>query len=76
MRKISLKLESLAVESFVTSPVIVSAGTVQAHEDEAAGAATLRLCTQGCTLYSCPVQNTEYASCQIYCDCTVKGSPC
>ncbi len=71
MRKIALKLDTLAVESFHTAAHVIAVGTVHAHND-----ALTQLCTRLCTAYSCPVQNTEPASCQYACDCTVKGSPC
>ncbi|HET7234016.1 MAG TPA: hypothetical protein VFJ16_28650 [Longimicrobium sp.] len=75
MRKITLDLDALAVDSFQTAAATASVGTVRAHDDEAAGAVT-QLCTRACTQYSCPVPNTEIASCQYFCDCTIKGSPC
>ena len=75
MRKIALNVDALAVDSFQTAAATASVGTVRAYDDEAAGAVS-QFCTRLCTQYSCPVQNTEYASCQIVCDCTVKGSPC
>lgn len=74
MRKISLKLDSLTIESFATATAASSVGTVQGHDDEAVAAT--RICSLACTMYSCPVQNTEYASCQAVCDCTSAGSPC
>jgi hypothetical protein len=72
MRKIALKLDTLAVESFQTAVATAAVGTVRAHDD-----AVTQFCTRICTdEYSCPVQNTEYESCQIACLCTIKGSPC
>ena len=76
MRKIRLELNALAVDSFETASARVVEGTVRGHEHEDVAAAGTRLCTMACTMYSCPVQNTEYASCQIVCDCTSLGSPC
>ena len=74
MRKITLNLDALAVDSFQTAAATVAVGTVRAHDDEALVAVT-QFCTPLCT-YSCAVRNTEAASCQYACDCTVKGSPC
>ncbi|HEX6040117.1 hypothetical protein [Longimicrobium sp.] len=83
MRKIQLKLESLAAESFQTDAVPATRGTVEGRQDDAALLAVSRvnpLCqTYKCVYtewYSCAVENTLPASCQYGCDCTQAGSPC
>jgi len=66
MRKIDLKVDSLAVESFQTVVVTpAAAGTVGAHE-----------VTANCPVYSDAVRNTAYASCQVICDCTQRFNAC
>lgn len=75
MRKISLKLDTLSVDSFQTGPAPVGAGTVDGHQ------LSNRLPCQPSTTcfteyYSCAVQNSYYESCQINCDCTRVGMAC
>lgn len=72
MRKIHLKIESLAVESFVTDDVGGGPGTVRAH-------AETDLCqrTMG-NISMCVRQRTEYETCYVDCTCTnlyVKCAP-
>jgi hypothetical protein len=82
MRKVQLKLDALAVESFQTDAVPAIRGTVQGNQEDAALLAItdLVMCqTYKCVRtewYSCAVEYSYAASCQYGCDCTVKGSPC
>lgn len=82
MRKIQLKLDALAVESFQTDAVPASRGTVEGNQDDAVPFAIsdrLICQTYKCVYtewYSCAVENSLAASCQYGCDCTVAGSPC
>lgn len=83
MRKIQLKLDTLAVESFQIDTVPATRGTVEAKQDDAALLAITDIgpfCqTYKCVRtewYSCAVEFSLPASCQYGCDCTQAGSPC
>lgn len=82
MRKIQLKLDTLAVESFQTDAVPALRGTVQGNQDDAVVFAISNrpICqTYKCVQtewYSCAAEYSYPASCQYGCDCTVAGSPC
>jgi hypothetical protein len=74
MNKIRLELETLNVDSFDVAPAWVAAGTVQAHQPSARlPCVPTVLCP---TDLSCAVQQTEFDSCKLACDCTHINSPC
>ncbi len=68
MRKINLKLDALAVESFQTDEAPVGTGTVEGQQVSGRPA-----CNPGSYPTedgSCPLERTEPASCQYGCGCT------
>lgn len=66
MRKINLKLDALAVESFQTAAAPAGTGTVEGHEVSGRPA-----CFPIPTEYiSCEADRTDPASCQYGCGCT------
>lgn len=84
MRKIQLKLDALAVESFHTDSVSAARGTVQGNQEDDAAVLAITVDGPYCQTYkcvrtewySCAVEYSEPASCQYGCDCTQAGSPC
>lgn len=83
MRKLSLELDTLSVDSFVTAPTGEAMGTVRAAEDDSDGPAYFDCtCFNSCvcpsayywcgdgyhTLYSC--RYTQNESCAISAACT------
>jgi hypothetical protein len=77
MKKLSLKLEELSVESFATGPQPGQRGTVQAH---ATARCNTNVSCQGtcalvCGTYYC-VPTEGAATCDIYCTPYTGGTSC
>ena len=70
MRKISLKLESLAVESFATDEPGSGQGTVHAHVTEN------DFCLSANNAQTCARRRSDYASCVVDCECTNRYVRC
>lgn len=66
MKKLVLRLDALAVQSFVTGEPHGRGGTVHGH-------ATTRGCPTG-SPFNCP--DTEWPSCGIVCLPTLETNPC
>lgn len=75
MRKISLKLDALAVESFQTAETSHAAGTVQGRQDGDPLQAETILCNTGDGM-TCPRARSDYLSCIAYCRCTDAARKC
>lgn len=71
MRKIHLKVESLAVESFETAAPIAGEGTVRAYFTTPQDP-----CTSADNALTCARRRTDYASCNVQCECTIQGQKC
>lgn len=71
MRKIRLKIESLAVESFDTGEVQDLRGTVRAYFTTPQDP-----CTSADDALTCARRRTDYASCDVQCECTIRGMKC
>ncbi|HYW10917.1 MAG TPA: hypothetical protein VE871_03145 [Longimicrobium sp.] len=69
MRKISLKLDALAVESFQTAEAPLDAGTVQGQQDGDLLQAETFLCNTGDGT-TCPRARSDYLTCIVRCQCT------
>ena len=67
MRKVKLQLESLAVESFDTSPPEPAEGTVAAHQVWLTDATCLNSCGGSCFLTCGTCYNTCFQSCPNTC---------
>ncbi len=73
MRKISLKLDALAVESFQTDEAAAGAGTVQGRQD---GDGLQAITDQTGDGMTCPRARSDYLSCIAYCRCTDANRKC
>jgi hypothetical protein len=71
MRKVHLNVESLAVESFHTDEPGTGQGTVHAHITTVND-----FCTSAGDAQTCARRRTDYASCQVVCECTIAGQKC
>lgn len=71
MRKIRLKVETLAVESFQTHAAAIDAGTVQGHQDVSFAEKCIAT-----AVASCPRANTHEWSCDVPCECTHADIDC
>lgn len=71
MRKIRLQIDSLAVESFATDEPVLGLGTVRAHFTTPQDP-----CTSADDALTCARRRTDYASCQVQCECTIQGQKC
>jgi hypothetical protein len=88
MRKLSLNLEDLAVESFATDEAVDSRGTIRgAQISQTTCAQVICDCetngteceTQGCETYDCPVETqnrTCPASCTFFCSHSCPVNTC
>jgi hypothetical protein len=71
MRKIQLRLDSLSVESFEIAAEGDGRGTVQAFITTVND-----FCTSAGDQQTCARRRTDYASCQVVCECTIAGQKC
>jgi hypothetical protein len=71
MRKIRLNVEALAVESFEIDEPASGRGTVRAY------ITTINdPCTSANYEATCARRRTDYASCDVVCECTIRGEKC
>jgi hypothetical protein len=68
MRKIRLKLDTLAVESFETDATQTGAGTVRGHDQITTIPETER--------FTCKWGRTDYDTCMVQCECTNRQIRC
>lgn len=71
MRKIHLKVDALAVESFATDAPESGQGTVRAYITTVNDP-----CTSADDALTCARRRTDYASCAVVCECTIAGQKC
>ncbi|HST62853.1 MAG TPA: hypothetical protein VLK84_29370 [Longimicrobium sp.] len=71
MRKIQLNIDSLAVESFATDEPASGQGTVRAYVTTVGD-----FCTSADDALTCARRRTDYASCNVQCECTIQGQKC
>ena len=78
MGKIRIDIESIRVESFATEEAEGARGTVRGH-DETEACTTLACSNFACSAndaQTCARRRTDYASCNVDCECTNRYEKC
>lgn len=73
MRKLTLNLDALAVDSFATDAAERGRGTVRAHGNTRNQYTCAFTCGESCLV--CPVPTEPYESCKIACGLTPPTDP-